>query len=44
MEFLARLAERQLYSGAETRVEDLEELLARGEDLYITGWGRSAES
>jgi hypothetical protein len=44
MEFLARLAERQLYSGVETRVDDLEELLARGEDLYITGWGRSAES
>ncbi|HEX3836961.1 MAG TPA: DUF4129 domain-containing protein [Steroidobacteraceae bacterium] len=44
IESLASLSERQLYSGVETSVDDLEELLARGEDLYTTGWGRSFES
>jgi hypothetical protein len=43
MESLARLAERQLYCAAATSAEGLEELLARGEDLYTTGWGRSVE-
>jgi hypothetical protein len=43
MESLARLSERQLYSGVATTAADLEDLLARGEDLYITGWGRSVE-
>jgi hypothetical protein len=40
---LARLSERQLYSGSTVAPAGLEELLARGEDLYITGWGRPAE-
>jgi hypothetical protein len=43
LESLARLSERQLYSGSATTADDLEELLARGEDLYTTGWGRSVE-
>jgi hypothetical protein len=40
IESLARLAERQLYSGVAGTAPGLDELLARGEDLYITGWGR----
>jgi len=35
---LARLSERQIYSGATTLPEGLEEVLARGEDLYTVGW------
>lgn len=44
LESLARLSERQLYSAAATTPADLEELLARGEDLYTTGWGRYIEN
>jgi hypothetical protein len=40
---LARLSERQLYSGAMTTPEGIEEVLARGEDLYTIGWGRPEE-
>jgi len=40
---LARVSERQLYSAAGTPPDDLEDLLAQGEDLYTTGWGRPAE-
>ena len=40
LESLARLSERQLYSGIASTPAGLEELLARGEDLYTTGWGR----
>ena len=43
LESLARLSERQLYSGAASTPAGLDELLARGEDLYTTGWGRPAE-
>lgn len=43
IESLARLSERQLYSGSTLAPAGLDELLARGEDLYITGWGRPAE-
>jgi hypothetical protein len=43
LESLARLAERQLYCAVATTSDGLEELLARGEDLYTTGWGRSVE-
>jgi hypothetical protein len=43
IESLARLSERQLYSGAATVPEGTEELLSRGEDLYTTGWSRPAE-
>jgi hypothetical protein len=43
IESLARLSERQLYSGATMVPAGLDELLARGEDLYITGWGRPVE-
>jgi len=43
IESLARLSERQLYSGSTLAPAGLDELLARGEDLYITGWGRSVE-
>jgi Domain of unknown function (DUF4129) len=39
---LARLSERQIYSGATTPPEGIEEVLARGEDLYTVGWGRPA--
>jgi hypothetical protein len=37
---LARLSERQLYSGIAATPAGLEELLARGEDLYTIGWSR----
>jgi hypothetical protein len=40
---LARLSERQLYSGTLGTPAGLDELLARGEDLYTTGWGRPLE-
>jgi hypothetical protein len=43
LESLARLSERQLYSVVATSPDGLEELLAQGEDLYTTGWGRSVE-
>ncbi|HEY3731871.1 MAG TPA: DUF4129 domain-containing protein [Steroidobacteraceae bacterium] len=42
VESLARLSEQQLYSGATTSPEGIEEFLARGEDLYTTGWSRPA--
>ncbi len=41
---LARLSERQLYSGVAAAPAGLEELLARGEDLYTVGWSRPMES
>jgi hypothetical protein len=40
IEALARLSERQLYAAATAAPDDIEALLARGEDLYTTGWGR----
>jgi Domain of unknown function (DUF4129) len=40
---LARLSEQQLYAGASSSPAGLDELLARGEDLYTTGWGRAVE-
>ena len=40
---LARLSERQLYSGVAAPPAGLEELLARGEDLYTVGWSRPLE-
>jgi hypothetical protein len=42
---LARLSERQLYAGVTTMPPGVDELLARAEDLYTTGWAaaRSAE-
>jgi hypothetical protein len=40
IESLAQLSERQLYSGVAMMPTGTEELLARGEDLYTTGWGR----
>ena len=40
---LARLSERQLYSGIAATPAGLEELLARGEDLYTVGWSRPME-
>lgn len=40
---LARLSERQLYSQTLGIPDGVEELLARGEDLYTTGWGRPVE-
>jgi hypothetical protein len=43
IESLARLSERQLYAHAPGVPEGLAELLARGEDLYTTGWGRPAD-
>jgi hypothetical protein len=43
IETLARLSERQLYSGSTATAAGLDEMLARGEDLYITGWGRPLE-
>jgi hypothetical protein len=43
IESLARLSERQLYSGSTSIPVGLDELLAHGEDLYTTGWGRPAE-
>jgi hypothetical protein len=43
IESLARLSERQLYAHAPGAPEGLAELLARGEDLYTTGWGRPAD-
>jgi hypothetical protein len=43
IESLARLSERQLYSGAATTPDGTEALLSRGEDLYTTGWSRPAE-
>jgi hypothetical protein len=42
IESLARLSEQQLYAGATTPPEGIEEFLARGEDLYTTGWSRPA--
>jgi hypothetical protein len=44
IESLARLAERQLYSELLAAPAGVEVLLARGEDLYTTGWGRPAGS
>jgi hypothetical protein len=43
IESLARLSERQLYAGSAGIPAGLDELLARGEDLYTTGWGRFVE-
>ena len=43
IESLARLSEQQLYSGSISTPAGLDELLARGEDLYTTGWGRPVE-
>jgi hypothetical protein len=43
IETLARLSERQLYGSAPGAPAGLAELLARGEDLYTTGWGRPTE-
>lgn len=43
LEALARLSERQLYCAVASTPVGLEELLARGEDLYTTGWGRPTE-
>jgi hypothetical protein len=43
IESLAQLSERQLYSGVPAMPAGVEELLARGEDLYTTGWGRPLE-
>jgi hypothetical protein len=43
IETLARLSERQLYASTPGAPEGLAELLARGEDLYTTGWGRPTE-
>jgi hypothetical protein len=40
IESLAQLSERQLYSAAMATPAGLEELLARGEDLYTVGWSR----
>jgi hypothetical protein len=40
IEALARLSERQLYSGVAATPAGIEELLARGEDLYTVGWSR----
>lgn len=42
IESLARLSEQQLYAGGTPPPEGIEELLARGEDLYTTGWSRPA--
>jgi hypothetical protein len=42
IESLAQLSERQLYAGAATTPDGIEELLSRGEDLYIVGWGPPA--
>ena len=44
IESLARLSERQLYSGVAVAPAGLEELLARGEDLYTVGWSRPVAS
>jgi hypothetical protein len=43
LEVLARLSERQLYCDVASSPAGLDELLARGEDLYTTGWGRPTE-
>jgi hypothetical protein len=43
IETLARVSERQLYAGVPDQPAGLAELLARGEDLYTTGWGRPME-
>jgi hypothetical protein len=40
---LARLSERQLYSAVAATPAGLEDLLARGEDLYTVGWSRPME-
>jgi Domain of unknown function (DUF4129) len=40
---LARLSERQLYSGSSSTPAGIEEVLARGEDLYTTGVARPVE-
>jgi hypothetical protein len=40
---LARLSERQLYAGSAAAPAGLDELVARCEDLYTTGWGRPVE-
>jgi hypothetical protein len=42
IESLARLSEQQLYSGAKSLPDGIEEVLARGEDLYTIGWSRPA--
>jgi hypothetical protein len=42
IESLARLSERQLYCSVATTPAGLDALLAHGEDLYTTGWGRPA--
>ncbi|HEY1900277.1 MAG TPA: hypothetical protein VGG49_10815 [Steroidobacteraceae bacterium] len=38
VESLARLSERQLYASVATAPVELEDTLARGEDLYTIGW------
>ena len=43
IETLAQLSERQLYAGVPDQPAGLAELLARGENLYTTGWGRPME-
>lgn len=43
LDSLARLSERQLYASAAAAPADIEQLLAQGEDLYTTGWGRPVE-
>ncbi len=40
LESLARCSERQLYFRGANAPAGLDELIARGEDLYTTGWGR----
>ncbi len=44
IESLARLSERQLYFAVAGTPAGLEELLARGEDLYTVGWSRPVVS
>jgi hypothetical protein len=44
IESLARLAERQLYSAGATTPAGLDDVLARGEDLYTIGWGPRVET
>jgi hypothetical protein len=44
IESLARLSERQLYASVAIVPTDFDELLARAEDLYTTGWGRPVET
>jgi hypothetical protein len=40
IESLARLSEQQLYSGVTKLPAGIEEVLARGEDLYTIGWSQ----